>query len=490
MQFSTETRQHGLLPAAWLSLISAVCIVLVLGIPVAGISEVRDVPDMSITNAVEAALQRDDGVSSHLIDVKTNNGILTLSGSVDNILSRDRAVTIARATKGVRSVVDRLEVTPVERTDSEIRKDVREALSQDPAADAYEIDVTVNGGVVTLSGRVDSWAERRLGETIAKGVLGVRKVDNNIVVKAPVKRSDNEIKADVERQLEIDALINANRINVAVNNGKVKLTGTLGSAAEIDRALSKAWVLGVKSVQGDFDVDWTAGNRMRRTGGGPNLSNEEIVKAVKDAFFYDPRVRSFNPIVTVDDGVVTLSGRVRNLAAKRAAADTAMNTVGVRRVINLLRVRPLNRPSDQELAARVRAALLRDPWVERRDISVSVFNGKAYLYGTVDSNLEKNHAESVASNVRGIIDVQNNLVSRSQLTRRNDREIKEDIESELWWSPFVDSDTISVTVHKGEATLTGSVGTWFEWKAAEENALEGGARTVWNNLKIRQEPFR
>ena len=69
-----------------------------------------------------------------------------------------------------------------------------------------------------------------------------------------------------------------------------------------------------------------------------------------------------------------------------------------------------------------------------------------------------------------------------------DDTIGENIRSELWWSPWVESDEIAVTVEDGVATLTGLVDSQSEEESAVENALEGGARNVINELRIDSTP--
>jgi hypothetical protein len=64
--------------------------------------------------------------------VETIEGVVTLSGTVSNLLARDRAVMIAESIKNVRSVINEIEVMPVERADSEIRNDVTASLVTDP----------------------------------------------------------------------------------------------------------------------------------------------------------------------------------------------------------------------------------------------------------------------------------------------------------------------------------------------------------------------
>ena len=66
----------------------------------------------------------------------------------------------------------------------------------------------------------------------------------------------------------------------------------------------------------------------------------------------------------------------------------------------------------------------------------------------------------------------------------SDAEIKEEINDELFWSPFVDADDVTVTVDQGTATLSGVVDSRSEYLSAEENAYEGGAVFVDNDLIV------
>lgn len=71
---------------------------------------------------------------------------------------------------------------------------------------------------------------------------------------------------------------------------------------------------------------------------------------------------------------------------------------------------------------------------------------------------------------------------------KNDWEIQEDIESELGWSIYLDSDEISVAVKDGVATLVGMVDNLRDRRIATKNAYEGGARNVRNPLEVRNGP--
>jgi osmotically-inducible protein OsmY len=207
-------------------------------------------------------------------------------------------------------------------------------------------------------------------------------------------------------------------------------------------------------------------------------------QAIENALLTNPRVNAFNVVTAVESGVATLTGTVSNLQAKRVAEEEAEDILGVWRVKNFLRVRPALGRTDTEIAQDIRSALQRNPYVDRYDITVNVYNGKAYLTGEVDSWFQKNEAEDVAAGVLGVVAIRNNLDVDYQFTAKTDLEIKEDIEDQLWWSPFVDSDEITVEVHSGVATLTGSVDDWSELEAARDNARQGGAVAVVSQLDI------
>jgi osmotically-inducible protein OsmY len=455
--------------------------------PLAGMA--LEINDRNITWAVMADLISDQAVPAHLIDVDTETGIVSLTGSVDNLLAKERATAVAERIKGVRSVVNRITVRPPVRTDEEIRSDIERALLSDPATEHYEVEVTVNDGKVTLRGSADSWAEAQLCEEVVKGIKGVKDFKNEIEVTFKVKRPDSEIKAEIERRLKWDVWVDNAFINVDVKNGTVTLSGTVPSAAEKSRAYGDALVAGVTSVEhSPLKVDWSLRDKMRRTQRYTPQSDEEIKKAVIDAFFYDPRVLSFDIGVEVSEGVVTLTGIVDNLKAKKAAEHDAKSAVGVWRVKNFIRVRPKGQLSDKKIGTNVKNALLWDPYVDRYEILVSVVNGKAYLSGTVDSSYERLRAEEAASGASGVVEVKNNLKVSEVFGWKTDWEIEQDVEDQLWWSPFVDSDEVSVTVKDGVATLTGTVDSWRERGAATDNAYEGGAREVHNHLKVRYGP--
>jgi len=490
---------------------AAAAAVAALLLPCGAASADTTISDDRLETALESELTLARGVSHEKISIESAAGVVTLAGSVDNALARERAERIATSLRGVRSVVNRIQVEAVERSDEAVRDDVVRQIAADPATESFEVDVHVDGAKVVLEGEVQSWAERELAGRVARSVRGVRSVENRIEVAWEDRRPDGEIRAEVEQRLFWDPRVDAALLEVAVEKARVDLDGTVGSAFERSLARDLAWVVGVEAVDTeDLRVEWWARDRLERKERTARVSDEEIREAVKRALFYDPRVRAFEPTVRVRDGVVTLEGSVSNLKARRAAASDARNTVGVRSVRNELGVEPEADRAPSEIAEDVRRALRLDPYVSHFDIDVEARKGgELVLRGEVDAAFERAQAGDLAARTRGVEEVDNDIRVREDgqdvgsltlydwdpvlsdldydvqsVERRPDDEIEQSIRSQLWWSPFVDSDEVFVEVQDGKARLTGAVDSWQAREAATENALEGGSLEVVNDLDV------
>ena len=468
------------------------------------------ITDSGITRAVEKDLRMEKGVAPDLMDVSTSQGIVTLSGSVNNLLAKDRAVKIAETIRGVRGVIDRTTVTPVSRPDEDIRKDIMTALLQDPATESYQVHVSVQNAAATLTGSVGSYGEAQLAARIARGVKGVKQVQNDVTINYLAKRTDVEMAADVQSRLQWDVWLSGNRINSTVKDGAVTLSGTVGSAIGKSRAFDDAWVNGVTSVDASgLKVDPNAQTVARRTFKDGLTSDREIKAAVLAALRLDPRITDLSPDVTVEDGVVILGGSVGHLKSKSAAAQDAHNIVGVFQVDNLLKVRPKTWPSDAEMQTQLKAALSWDPLLDSSTIDAAVIGRVAYLSGAVASNFEKTEAHDVASRIKGVGMVVNHLKVEPDFAigfydwpyynpwpyfvsadfgpqpYLSDKQIKQNIEDAFFWSPFVHSEDITVTVDGGVATLTGKVGSWIGYGEADKDAHQSGATAVRNRLHVK-----
>lgn len=461
--------------------------------------------DENIQSAVEKKLKNLDGIDTSELQIETNARTVTVTGTVDSLIETERIMEAVSATRGVEGVITNFTVEAEPRADREVKADVTAALKFDPVTSDDSINVAVNNGEVRLTGNAETSAEKQLAGWIAANVRGVSKIRNDLTV-ASQNRSDGEIKAALEKRFRSDPLV-SDDISVTVRNGRVQLSGEVGSALEKQWAISDARTLNVENVDASqLRVNAESRNSVSRS--DTTLSDEDIAESIRHAYVNDPRVYSFNPDVKVKKGSVTLSGTVDNLKAKQAAAQIAQNTAGVKQVKNNLSIRGASL-SDDQVAQSLRDALERSSLVDAEDIIVRVSNGRATLTGDVDSNFAKWAAGDVAATTRGITQVQNQLIPYDlpELTVsryyyypwhssyypwtysatddiKTDRELHEDVRDELTWSPFTDAEDISISVSNGVVTLTGEVDNRLEKGAAEDNAYQAGATRVKNQLVV------
>jgi osmotically-inducible protein OsmY len=418
---------------------------------------------------------------------------------------------VAEAVKGVRAVSDRIELALPTRADSDIARDVRDALLTDSTTDSYAVSSKVDGGKVTLTGSVASYQEQQMAERVVEGVRGVRSVQNDIAVKLGMERADTAVAADVRSCLRWDALVNDGLIGVEVHDGRVALTGQVASATEKRRAALDSWVLGVKEVDpAGLKVTWYAQDHELMKNKLLGKADSDIAAAVRAAAAYDPRVSAADLHADVSAGVVTLSGSVGSLSGKLAAEDIARHTVGVTSVKNDLAVKTAKPVSDATIQKSVEAALFWNPYTSPYAIHVKAHDGQVTLTGSTETPYERAQATNVAANIHGVKDIDNDIaVTHGELTyvyspylfpyapywpswayipsvsTESDPEIAREIHEELLWSPFVDADQVKVSVEHGKATLTGQVDSVGERMAATDNAFEGGATVVQNDLSVK-----
>jgi osmotically-inducible protein OsmY len=144
---------------------------------------------------------------------------------------------------------------------------------------------------------------------------------------------------------------------------------------------------------------------------------------------------------------------------------------------------------DPDLELEVREALSEDPAVESHEVTVIVERDEVYLYGAVDSEREKELAEKVASQVEGIVKVNNQITVAiwPSSTDKKDLEIETSIREALTEAFGQQADAINVFVEHGMATLEGVVQTRSQLRRAIETAFASGAVLVKNSLEVRDE---
>jgi len=214
------------------------------------------------------------------------------------------------------------------KTDAHIKADVTDELAWDPAVNATGIGVAVKDGVVTLTGHLDSYAEKHAVEQAVHRVAGVRGIAVELDVRLATehKRSDSDIAQAAATALQLNSLVPDEKIQVLVETGRVTLTGEvdwsyqLASAEQCVRPLA-----GVRGLSNRITIKSRA-------------SSKDVGAQITAALTRQAAREAKHITVEVEGSVVTLWGKVHSLAEREAAVGAAFSARGVSRVVDKLEV--------------------------------------------------------------------------------------------------------------------------------------------------------
>jgi osmotically-inducible protein OsmY len=214
--------------------------------------------------------------------------------------------------------------------DTHLQLSVLAELEWEPSITAAHICVSANGGIVTLTGQVESYAQKHAAEAAARRVKGVLAVAEELEVQVPFerKRDDSDIAAAIVDRLSWDVSVPRDAVKVGVEAGWVTLTGEVGwnyqrKAAEQD----------VRRLHGVVGVSNQVSLKPKPRMNVANIS-KDISCALHRSHFPDPDAIT----VTAEDGKVRLTGNVHSWHAHQVAAETAWGAPGTVEVENLLAV--------------------------------------------------------------------------------------------------------------------------------------------------------
>ena len=436
--------------------------------------------DLKIMLAVERRISDDPSISSQLIDIECSKGAVTLSGIVSDLNDLDRVILVTQSIRGVRSIIDRLTVNPVYRSDSDIQKDIDTALKADPIASNYKINVTVNHAVAVLAGTVPSLEEKIFIADIARRVKGLMKIDNRIEVRLGFNPTASEIVSAIKEVLKWDPYLHSDSISVNALGSVVMLQGRVGSLSEKKFAYDDAILSGVTEID-DSLLRVEPGDRhfTRNKNAASIRSDDDITRAVRWVLADDPRIAQFRIDPSVHNGVATLHGTVSTLRDVQIIRRDAVHVGGVGRVIIMIRVRPEKQIGDTTIEVLARQAIRRDPLLEKKTITPVARNGILFLYGTCDNSFEHNYCADILSAIPGVVDIKNMLDVKARPFRwKNDDQIRFDLLFEYQWNALLRDDSLAVEVDNGIASLSGRVRTRAEMALVVETAFRIGAREV------------
>jgi osmotically-inducible protein OsmY len=226
-------------------------------------------------------------------------------------------------------------------------------------------------------------------------------------------RTDDDIKRDVELELEWEPDIDARNIAVKVSEGVVTLTGFVPSYSDkYDAERVAKRVRGVKAVANDIEVKLASGSERP----DPDIARDVVDKLKRDLPYSSQNIR-----VTVRNAWVTLEGDVDWDFQRRSAEASVRNVKGVKGVINLIRVKPTVNATD--VKTKIEQALKRSAEVDASHITVEAEGGFVTLRGRVRSWAEREEAEKAAWRAPGVYEVKNEI--QVDPTLQDTRELEE-----------------------------------------------------------------
>lgn len=215
---------------------------------------------------------------------------------------------------------------------------------------------------------------------------------------------EEDIKKRVKEQLHWDDRVMASDINVAVERGIVRLSGSVPSYASLRSAETGALsVRGVNGIDNQLVISYHTEIEVP--------TDAEVEDFINKMYRFNENLSSDEITVISENGYVTLSGSTSALWKKLLAEELCHSVRGVVEVTNEITIVPTHSLEDENIANTIVAALERDAYTDQDSIIVRVENGRVSLGGTSDSRMGGLKAEAIAAQTEGVIEVVNEIES-------------------------------------------------------------------------------
>jgi osmotically-inducible protein OsmY len=212
--------------------------------------------DKDLKQAVLAELDWEPSIVAAHIGVAAEDGVVTLSGHVDNYPTKSAAEAAAGRVKGVKAIAEEIEVRlpdNVKRSDEEIAAAAIERLAWNGSLPRGVVKVTVEKGWVTLAGQLEWHFQREQAASEVRTLSGVIGVSDEMIIKPRLNAAN--ISEDISRAVH-RSWYDRKTIQVTAEGGRIELSGSVNSRRDRAEAEMAAWAApGATSVENNITIN-------------------------------------------------------------------------------------------------------------------------------------------------------------------------------------------------------------------------------------------
>jgi osmotically-inducible protein OsmY len=206
---------------------------------------------------IQEAIKWEPLLNAAEIGVTVKDGVVTLTGTVDNYSKKTEAENAAKGIIGVKAVVEKIEVKFntdwAKKDDNEIATEILSAWKWNWRIPNDKVKVKVENGWVTLEGELEWNSQKEAAKDSIKNLTGVIGVSNDITIKSETHNAVE--KKSIESALKRNWSINDKDITVKVSDHNVTLSGTVNSWYQKDEAGRIAWnAPGVWFIDNELEI--------------------------------------------------------------------------------------------------------------------------------------------------------------------------------------------------------------------------------------------
>jgi|GEM_PF-3216207 len=391
------------------------------------------------------------------IKLEVHQGVVFLSGIINTLKDQEEAINIVKTITG-NGVIDYSILNPAICRDKDIKDNILVVFLDDPSIYAPDLGIQVLNGVVTLTGSVASAWEKEEAVNAAKGIVGVVKVVDCLSIDSQNKRLRRMEWLDIITTIFAqDRYLFDNQLNIKIGDGlgdgRVIVRGVVDTAMEKSLVSQKILALGIGEVDNQLIIEKS--NQGYTQKAAFDLNDSEIRRAIDRLIYLDERIhKGKNIVILVDNGVVSLQGRIANDYEREILKQDIRSVDGILFIKDMLITDETSR-GDMDIVQDIKRAFGYEPDLAGADIMITCKLGKVTLNGELDL-AAKDLAESLLLRVVGVKEFSNQIriVPVSVLVKPKNYVVRSSSSNLINWNLEVENKSFQICIDKENETVT------------------------------------